>query len=112
MARHLAAVGLVILALSSAGLAQAAERAEWGVAVTVGADAGDYALLLRNDEGFHLVALDPWLPLRAAGGGPMTLGDLRPGDRLDYAVTPWAGMEIVELAEVTPVRHAAARAER
>lgn len=109
MSKFVGVLGLVTLVLSfAAPAALADERAEWGVAVSVGAEAGDYAMLLKNDDGYHLVALDPFATIRGTGLAAMTFTDIRPGDRIDYAVATWSGMDVVEMLQVTPMRHAEA----
>jgi hypothetical protein len=90
----------------AAPTAVADERADWGTVVSVGAPAGSAAMLLQNPHGWALVAVDPFGTIVANGGGHMTYGDVRPGDRVDYQVTTWAGMDIVDVLHVTPLRHA------
>ncbi len=84
----------------------AEERADWGVAVSVGADAGSYTMLLRNDTGYQLVAVDPFATIVATGMGQATFSDIRAGDRIDYAVVTWAGANVAEMLMVTPRRQA------
>lgn len=104
--RH--ALGVLVLgALALLGAAPGAladERADWGVAVSVGVDT--YTLLLENDRGYQLVVIDPFGTITAAGLGPTTLSDVRPGDRIDYALSTWAGMDIADTLQVTPRRQA------
>jgi hypothetical protein len=99
----------VVIALGGAGIVAADERAEWGIAVSVGAESGSQALLVENDSGFHLVAVDPFASIQRAGRAWMTFSDIRPGDRVDYAVSPFAGMDVADVLHVTPMRHADAR---
>lgn len=87
--------------------APADERADWGVAVSIGWE--QQALLLRNDDGYQLVAIDGDAAISGAGLGAMTLTDIRPGDRVDYAVADWAGMAIADVLQVTPNRRAELR---
>ncbi len=102
-----AVLGLVGMVLGAGvGVAAADERADWGTAVSVGADSGSYTLLLENDQGFSLIALDPFATIQGAGLRQMTFSDIRPGDRIDYAVASWAGMDVAEMLHVTPRRHA------
>src|SRR5262249_7195607 len=61
---------------------------------------------LENTEGYQLVAIDPMAEIRGAGQTPMTLSDIRPGDRVDYEVATWAGMSISDFAYVTPAGRA------
>jgi hypothetical protein len=106
---------IVLMALAGMALgiqpahAAADERAEWGVAVSVGADSGSATLLMRNDDGYHLVVVDAEASIVGAGLGAMTLTDIRPGDRIDYAVSTWAGADIAEALHVTPRRQAEVR---
>jgi len=102
-----AVLGLVGMALGAGvGVAAADERADWGTAVSVGLDSGSHTLLLKNDRGFSLIAVDPFGTVRGAGLQQMTFSDIRPGDRIDYAVATWAGMDVAEMLQVTPLRHA------
>ena len=80
--------------------ALADERADWGRVVATNWE--DYTLLLENSEGFQLMAVDPWAEIHGAGQVPMTLSDIRPGDRVDYEVVTWAEMAISEFVYVTP----------
>ena len=100
---------LVMMVLAVSPVAPAAvggERADWGITVAVGTE--DNTLLLRNDAGFRLVVVASEAEIRGAGLRPMTLTDIRPGDHIDYAVSPFAGMWIADLLHVTPQRQAAA----
>jgi hypothetical protein len=96
-------VGLLVLA-TCPGYAE--ERADWGVAVSIGAEAGSYTMLLRNDAGYHVVAVDPFATIETAGSGRATFTDIRVGDHIDYAVVTWAGANVAEMMIVTPRRHA------
>ena len=102
-ARLLTLVGLISL---GAAPALADERADWGVAVSVGADSGEYTLLMHNDTGYHLVVVDPDATIVANGVGTATFNDIRPGDRIDYAVATWAGVDVADMLAVTPQRQA------
>lgn len=100
-------LGLVGMVLGAGvGMAAADERADWGTAVSVGADSGSHTLLLKNDRSFSLIAVDPFATVQGAGLRQMTFSDIRPGDRIDYAVATWAGMDVAEVLHVTPLRHA------
>ena len=103
--RLLTLVGVLMLATYPV---LADERADWGVAVSIGADAGSSTMLLRNDRGYHVVAVDPFATIVAAGLGQATFSDIRPGDRIDYAVVTWAGANVAEMVMVTPRRQAEA----
>lgn len=110
MGKIIGVLGVMGLVLSlNAPAAVADERADWGVAVSVGASSGQYGLLLKNDAGYQLVVVDPYAPIHGAGLGAMTFSDVQPGDRIDYAVVTWSGMDIAEMLQVTPMRHAEAR---
>jgi hypothetical protein len=80
--------GIAVCALA-APTARADERASWGVVVSVGTE--DSTLLLDGDRG-------------GRRSGPLTLTDIRPGDRVDYAWSPWAGMAVADVVHVTPRR--------
>ena len=60
----------------------------------------------QNATGYHLVAVDPYATIVAAGLGTATFSDIRAGDRIDYAVVTWAGADVAEMLMVTPRRHA------
>jgi hypothetical protein len=94
--------GLFVIATSPV---LADERADWGIAVSVGAEAGSATMLLENATGYHLVAVDPYATIVAAGLGTATFNDIRAGDRIDYAVATWAGANVAEMLMVTPRRH-------
>ncbi len=98
----LGVLAIVLLAVPATALAD--ERADWGVTVSVGWE--DMTLLVQNDSGFALLVLDADATIVGAGLGPMTLTDIRPGDRLDYQVVDWAGMNVVDVLHVTPHRRA------
>jgi hypothetical protein len=93
---------LVFLVGGLAGLGFADERAERGIVVSSGG--GSAGLLLRNDAGLRLVVVDLLAIARTANDAPISIGGIEPGDRIDYAVSTWAGMDIVELLSVTPLR--------
>jgi hypothetical protein len=82
------------------------DRAEWGVAVSVGADGGTPSLLVKNGTSYHLIVVDSSGMITGAGLGAMTFSDIRPGDRVDYAVTTWGGIDIADVLHVTPRRQA------
>jgi len=106
--RHVIGVlGLVAVTLAAAP-AVADERAEWGVAMAVGAESGSAALLMRNDRGYQLVVVDAAAAVHGVRGA-MTVTDIRPGDHVDYSVSTWAGMDIADVLVVSPRRHADAR---
>lgn len=100
--------GSVMLSASTPAV-RADERADWGVAVWVAAADGT-TLVLANDRGFHLVVVDTAAELSGAGLRAMALTDIHPGDRVDYAVSTWAGMDIADTLFVTP-RHRLAQAK-
>ena len=97
-------LGALVL-LVAASVAFTDERADWGIAVSVGGDSATYTLLLKNDAGFHLVAVDPFGSIDGAGLGAMTFADIRSGDRVDYALSTWGGADIADVLMVTPRRH-------
>src|SRR5262245_41567311 len=90
---------LVAVALVAAG-AHADERADWGVVVSVGT--ADYTLLLESSRGYALVAVDPYGTIQGPKASVLTFTDIRPGDRVDYAWSPWAGMMVADVLHVTP----------
>jgi hypothetical protein len=96
----LSLVGCAVLLGVAVTSTFADERADWGKVVATNVE--ESTLLLENAQGYQLVAIDPWAEIRGAGQTPMTLSDIRPGDRMDYEVATWAGMSISEFAYVTP----------
>ncbi len=76
------------------------ERADWGRVVATNWE--DSTLLLANTSGTQLVVVDSSAQIRGAGHTPITLSDIRAGDRVDYEVASWAGMAISEFLVVTP----------
>jgi hypothetical protein len=110
MRQALGVAAFVILTMAMPASANfVEERAEWGVAVSVGADSGTPALLVRNGTGYHLLVVDSSGTITGAGLGAMTFSDIRPGDRVDYAVATWGGMDIADVLHVTPRRQAELR---
>jgi hypothetical protein len=91
------------------------ERADWGRVVAMNVE--DSTLLLENQSGFQLIVVDASAEIRGVGQAPITLSDIRAGDRVDYDVVSWAGMEISEYVVATPSfraqhsDHVAARAK-
>jgi hypothetical protein len=75
------------------------ERADWGRVVSTNWE--DSTLLLQNENGFQLVVVDAAAEIRSAGNAPITLSDIQAGDRVDYEVAGWAGMDISEFIYVT-----------
>lgn len=100
----LSLVGCAVLLGVAVTSTLADERANWGKVVATSVE--DSTLLLENAQGYQLVAIDSWAEIRGAGQVPMTLSDIRPGDRVDYEVATWAGMSVSEFAYVTPARRA------
>jgi hypothetical protein len=74
------------------------ERAEWGRVVATNWE--DSTLLLQNEHGFQLVVVDAAAEIRGVGNAPITLSDIQAGDRVDYEVASWAGMDITEFVYV------------
>jgi hypothetical protein len=100
----LSLVGCAVLLGVAVTSTFADERADWGKVVATSVE--DSTLLLQNAQGFQVVAIDPWAEIRGAGQVPMTLSDIRPGDRVDFEVATWAGMLVSEFAYVTPTLRA------
>jgi hypothetical protein len=80
----------------------AGERADWGVVKYIGADSDGPILLIENDRGLHTLIVDPYGDIRTAAGTQATLSTINPDDHVDFAVSTWAGMSIVDLVYVTP----------
>jgi hypothetical protein len=100
----LSVVGCAVLLGVTGTSTLADERADWGKVVATNVE--ESTLLLENTRGYQLVAIDPWAEIRGAGQAPMTLSDIRPGDRVDYEVATWAGMSVSDFAYVTPALRA------
>ena len=94
-------------ALALAAPVAADDRAAWGYVVHVGTE--DSTLLLEAGRSFHLIAVDPTGVIRGPKGGSMTLTDVRAGDRIDYAWSPWAGVAVADVLHVTPRRQVGER---
>ena len=101
---------LVLMVLSAALVAPAigGEQADWGVVVSVN---DDDTVVITNDVGVQLIAVDPFgeINLITAGGvipvnwnrvGLLASADIRPGDRLYYSVSNWGGMKITDFIYV------------
>ena len=102
MRQAMGIAAMLALLVVAPAVAVGDERADWGVAVSVGWE--QHTLLLRNDDGFQLVVIDADATIKGAGLGAMTFTDIRPGDRVDYAVSDFAGMAIADTLHVTPNR--------
>ena len=96
-----------VACLAGAPLASADERAEMGTVLAVGND--DSTLLVSIAGGFQLVVVPASAEIRGPGHRPLTLGQIRPGDLVDYSISTWAGMEFAEVVHVTPQRQVGAR---
>ena len=104
----LGALVLTVLSAVSAAPAIGSEPADWGVVVSVN---DDDTILMANDVGVQLVAVDPFgeinliradgvIPVRWNYAGLLASADIRPGDRLYYSVTNWGGMKITDFVYV------------
>jgi hypothetical protein len=91
---------LVWAAATGATGAFAGERADWGTVVCVGDDGP--MLLIENDRGLQTLIVDPYGEVRVSGGEQTTLSKIKPHDHIDFAVSTWAGMQIVDLVHATP----------
>jgi hypothetical protein len=89
---------LAVVVFAGVGAGAAGERPEHGVVVSGGPEHG--SVLLRTPEGFSLLVVDSAVVKRSAARDPSE--PLRPGDRVQYRSSRWAGMEIVDVLEVTP----------
>ncbi len=95
-------VALVWTVATGATASFAGERADWGRVVVVGSADEDALLLIENDRGMHTLFVDPYGEVRTRANKRTTLSRIKPGDHIDFAVSPWAGMQIVDLVVVTP----------
>ena len=80
----------------------AGERADWGRVVYIGTASEGPILLIENDTGIQALVMDPYGELRTVAGEQTTLAMIKPDDHVDFAVSTWAGMQIVDLVHVTP----------
>lgn len=69
-----------------------------GVVIAVGSEDGN--LVLENNVGFHLVLLDTAAVVRDSYDAPVTLLDLRPGDKVEYLAQRWKGMTFATVLRV------------
>lgn len=105
---HIVAVTMFLGLAAIVPASGADDRADWGVVISGDPRTGNGALLVENDRGFALVAVDPSTRLFGPRLERRRLDSLRPGDRIDYAVSNWAGLNVVDVIHVTPGRSLAA----
>ena len=98
----LLAVAVWAAAIGATG-AFAGERADWGRVVSVGTAIDGAMLLIENDEGIRAVIIDPFADVRLSTRQGMEYSLIKPNDHIDFAVSTWAGAQIVDLVRVTPV---------
>jgi hypothetical protein len=94
-------LALVWAAVTGATASFAGERADWGKVVCVGAIGQDAMILIENEEGIHTLVVEPYGELYTDRKQRTTLTSIKPGDHVDFAVTTWAGMQIVDLVVIT-----------
>jgi len=87
------------VAVGAAGVF-AGERADWGTVVCAGTTSEGGMLLIENDRGVRAVIVDPSGDVRSSANKRTTLEAIKPGDHIDFAVSVWAGMQIVDLIVV------------
>jgi hypothetical protein len=80
----------------------AGEQADWGKVVCIGSADEAAILLIENDRGMRTLIVDPYGEVESHAKAPTTLAKIKPGDHVDFAVSAWAGMQIADLAVVTP----------
>jgi hypothetical protein len=88
--------------MTGATAAVAGERADWGKVVCAGTASDGGVILIENERGTHALVVDPYGEVRTGTRGRATLATIKPGDHIDFAVSTWAGMQIVDLVVVTP----------
>jgi hypothetical protein len=81
----------------------AGERADWGRVVAVGTMSDGAVLLIENDQGIQAIVVDPSGEVCMSTGKQTNFATIKPNDRIDFAVSTWAGIQIVDLVHVTPV---------
>jgi len=80
----------------------AGKQADWGTVLCVGTARDGGMLVIENDRGVHAVVVDPYGEVRTNAKKKATLGVLKPGDHIDFALSSWAGMQIVDLVVIAP----------
>jgi hypothetical protein len=95
-------VAMVWAVAAGVASAVAGEQADWGKVVAVGSASDGGMLLIENDKGVHAVVVDPYGMVRTNARKKATLASVKPGDHVDFAVSGWAGMQILDLVVVTP----------
>ncbi len=100
--RPILIAALVWAVATGVTVAFAGERADWGRVVCAGTASDGGLLLVENERGTHALIVDPYGEVRTGTPGRMTLATIKPGDHIDFAVSTWAGMQIVDLVVVTP----------
>jgi hypothetical protein len=80
----------------------AGEQADWGKVLCVGTARDGGMLVIENDRGVHAVVVDPSGEVRTNARKKTSLGTIKPGDHIDFALSSWAGMQIVDLVVIAP----------
>ena len=70
-------------------------------ATAIGAASDGAMILIENDTGIHILIVDPYGEVRISAGEQTTFTTIKPDDHIDFAVSTWAGMQIVDLVHIT-----------
>jgi hypothetical protein len=100
--RTILIVALVWATATGATAAFAGELADWGRVVYVGAVSDGAMLVIENDRGIQTLIVDPYGEVRMSTGEQTTLTMIKTDDHVDFAVSTWSGMQIVDLVHITP----------
>jgi len=101
--RTILIVVLVWAAATGATGVFAGERADWGRVVAVGTTSDGAMLLIENDKGIQAIVVDPFGEVCMSNGKQTNFTTIKPNDHIDFAVSTWAGIKIVDLVHITPV---------
>jgi len=93
---------VVCMVATGAADSLAGEQADWGKVLCVGTARDGGMLVIENDRGVHAVVVDPYGEVRTNARKKTTLGMVKPGDHIDFALSTWAGMQIVDLVVIAP----------
>jgi len=71
--------------------------------VAVGTTSDGAMLLIENDKGIQAIVVDPLGEVCMSNGKQTKFTTIKPNDHIDFAVSTWAGIQIVDLVHITPV---------
>jgi hypothetical protein len=59
-------------------------------------------ILIENDRGIYALVVDPYGEVRTNTNERTMLAAIKAGYHIDFAVSTWAGMQIIDFMVVTP----------